>query len=278
MIDGLVNKILPFSSVDGPGNRTSIFLQGCNFNCLYCHNPETINICNNCGICVKECPYEALKIMEGNVVWDKNKCHKCGKCLEICPRDSSPKVQKMSVEDIVDEIKKTKAFISGVTISGGECTRQLELLTSVCEKVKSLGLTVFLDTNGSMPFYENEKLVEVIDKVMLDVKAFDVKEHYKLTGKSNDIVLKNLKYLGKINKLYEVRTVIVPDILDNEKNVFEISNMIASINPDIRYKLIKYRPIGVRNHLINSYSPSDEIMNKLFRIAKRNKCKNVIIV
>ena len=36
-----VNKIIPFSSVDGPGNRTAIFLQGCNINCLYCHNPET---------------------------------------------------------------------------------------------------------------------------------------------------------------------------------------------------------------------------------------------
>jgi len=43
MIKGLVNRIIPFSSVDGPGNRTAIFLQGCNFNCSYCHNPETIN-------------------------------------------------------------------------------------------------------------------------------------------------------------------------------------------------------------------------------------------
>ena len=41
---GLVRRILPFSSVDGPGNRTAIFLQGCNFNCLYCHNPETITL------------------------------------------------------------------------------------------------------------------------------------------------------------------------------------------------------------------------------------------
>ena len=36
-----VNKIIPFSAVDGPGNRTAVFVQGCNFNCRYCHNPET---------------------------------------------------------------------------------------------------------------------------------------------------------------------------------------------------------------------------------------------
>jgi pyruvate formate lyase activating enzyme len=44
-----VNKIIPFSNVDGPGNRTSIFFQGCPFNCLFCHNPETIHLCVSCG-------------------------------------------------------------------------------------------------------------------------------------------------------------------------------------------------------------------------------------
>lgn len=70
---GYINKIIPFSSVDGPGNRTAIFLQGCNFNCVYCHNPETINLCNNCGLCVRQCPTEALHIEENIVIWDKSK-------------------------------------------------------------------------------------------------------------------------------------------------------------------------------------------------------------
>ena len=51
-----VNKIIPFSAVDGPGNRTAVFLQGCNFDCRYCHNPETRNLCRNCGSCVEKCP------------------------------------------------------------------------------------------------------------------------------------------------------------------------------------------------------------------------------
>ncbi|MCG8572187.1 MAG: 4Fe-4S cluster-binding domain-containing protein, partial [Spirochaetes bacterium] len=42
---GIVNKIIPFSHVDGPGNRFALFLQSCNFNCNYCHNPETIRLC-----------------------------------------------------------------------------------------------------------------------------------------------------------------------------------------------------------------------------------------
>ena len=57
-----VNKIIPFSNVDGPGNRTSIFFQGCPFNCLFCHNPETIHMCQNCGVCVEKCPVGALSV------------------------------------------------------------------------------------------------------------------------------------------------------------------------------------------------------------------------
>ena len=48
MITAPVNKIIPFSSVDGPGNRTAVFFQGCNWDCCYCHNPETRNMCTGC--------------------------------------------------------------------------------------------------------------------------------------------------------------------------------------------------------------------------------------
>ena len=57
-----INKIIPISTVDGPGARTSIFVQGCNLKCGYCHNPETINLCVHCGKCVPGCPTEALVV------------------------------------------------------------------------------------------------------------------------------------------------------------------------------------------------------------------------
>ena len=57
---GLVADTLEFSAVDGPGNRFVVFLQGCTFDCLACHNPYTINPCVDCGECVDQCPSGAL--------------------------------------------------------------------------------------------------------------------------------------------------------------------------------------------------------------------------
>ena len=278
MVKGLVNKILPFSSVDGPGNRTTIFLQGCNFNCLYCHNPETINICSSCGVCIESCPAQCITMENGKVHWDKAACQECDTCLKACQSCSSPKAKSMSVKEVLEALSISKPFISGITISGGECMLQADFVIELCEEVKKLGLTAFIDSNGSVPFYGNDRLIKAIDMVMLDVKSYDMKEHKMLTGQDNEIVLKNMEYLASTNKLYEIRTVVVPGILDNERNVDMISKKLAELNPNIKYKLIKYRPIGVRTYMVKSKIPTDEMMEKLSCIAKNNGCKDVVIV
>ena len=278
MIKGLVNRIISFSSVDGPGNRTAIFLQGCNFNCIYCHNPETINVCNSCAKCVSACHYKALQFKDPYVVWDKAACKTCDECIKGCMRFSSPKVQNMTVEDVLSEIEKSRSFISGITVSGGECCLQSEFLIHLFKEVKKMNLTCFVDTNGSVPLWEHKELVDVMDMAMVDIKSYNNDEHMKLTGMGNTTVIENVKYLAKLNKIYEIRTVIVPQIINNNYNVDKISKLIASLNPDIRYKLIKYRQLGVRRSLINSYTPSDEIMKELAAVAKKNGCRNIVMV
>ncbi|WP_425449536.1 hypothetical protein [Dethiothermospora halolimnae] len=114
--------------------------------------------------------------------------------------------------------------------------------------------------------------------VMVDMKSFDEEEHKKLTGKGNEIVIDNIKYLAGIGKLYEIRAVIVPEVLDNYNNVNNISKLISSLDRNIRYKLINYRPIGVRKDMIENDTPSNDVINKLENVAKDNRCINVVIV
>ncbi len=275
----IVNKIIPFSSVDGPGNRTVIFLQGCNFDCLYCHNPETINICNNCGNCLAVCPKGALTINERDQVsWQEELCIACDKCLEACLRDSSPRVKIMGLEEIIRKVRKLKPFISGITVSGGEATLQTDFLTDLFREVKKLGLSNFLDTNGSVLLEDKPLLLENLDMAMIDFKSFKSAEHRRLTGLDNINVMKNVKFMAKVDKLYEVRTVIVPNLLDNYFNVDQISKLLAGLDSKIRYKLIKYRAMGVRKEKLESISPEQEYMLELVSIAEKNGCQNVVLV
>ena len=106
MEKALLNKIIPFSNVDGPGNRMAIFFQGCSFSCLYCHNPETISLCNNCGDCIKTCPVKALNLINNKVVWNEDKCINCDTCLKTCKNLSSPKVKEVDVDYLFNRINK----------------------------------------------------------------------------------------------------------------------------------------------------------------------------
>ena len=275
---GYINKIIPFSNVDGEGNRMAIFLQGCNYNCLYCHNPETINRCINCGKCVPECPVGAITMVDKQVQYDIDKCINCDKCVETCKYNSSPKISKLTVAQVLEKIEKVKFFISGITVSGGECSLQSDFLIELFTEVKKLGLTTFIDTNGSMPICENKELLAVTDKTMIDLKAFDSDENKMLTGLDNEMVIRNIRELGAMDKIYEIRTVVVPGVLDNKRTVDEGSKLLAKVNPDIQYKLIKYRPMGVRKSLLDTVSPTTDYMKELEAIVHSNGVMNTLIV
>ena len=239
-----VNKIINFSNVDGPHNRTAIFFQECNFNCLFCHNPETINKCINCGACVKTCPVGALSIVDGKVKWNNEICINCDTCIKTCTHNASPKISYMSVEQVMDRLKKIRPYIKGITCSGGECTLHRDFMRDLFTEVHKLGLTCFIDSNGSLDFEQAQDLLAVTDYVMLDVKSSDIAFHDFLCSYNNSVVLKNLDYLLSVDKLYEVRTIIFPD--KDEVNETTIRYVAKHIGSKCKYKIIRYRPFGVR--------------------------------
>ena len=240
-----VNKIIPFSNVDGPGNRTSIFFQGCPFNCLFCHNPETIHLCANCGDCVKKCPAGALVLDEnGKVKWARENCVQCDTCIRVCPHGASPKVEWMTVEEVLSQVRRSAAYIGGVTTSGGECTLYNEFLIELFTEVRKLGKTCLIDSNGSFDFEADPRVLAVCDGVMLDVKAAAPEWNDYLISYPRDRVLKNLDYLLEAGKLFEVRTVVFPGRdRENGETVRYVSRRIGNRCP---YKIIRYRPFGVR--------------------------------
>lgn len=275
-----VNKIIPFSSVDGPGNRTAVFLQGCNFDCRYCHNPETRNVCVGCGECVKQCPTEALKLRDGQVEFDPLVCVGCDTCIHTCKFGCSPRIRNMTPEETMAEIRNQIPFIRGITVSGGECTLYPDFLEELFWLCRKEGLGTLIDSNGTLDFSRYPELMKMTDGVMLDVKAWDEDDHRKVTGVSGAMVRKNAKELAEAGKLYEVRTVVVPGLFDYEQTVRETARLLKPylVHGSIRYKLIRYRKIGVREQYAVYQSPGDEVMGRLSDIVRDEGLSDVIVI
>ena len=276
---GLVNRIIHTSVVDGPGNRAAIFLQGCNYTCCYCHNPETINHCVHCGACVEICPTGALVMDQGKVVWQAEKCCNCDQCLGACPNLASAKVTAYTAAEVMDLLKKDIPFIRGITVSGGECSLQRDFLLELFTLAKAKKLSTLMDSNGSFDYTADAELMAVCDGVMLDVKAWNGGQHFRLTGEFNDVVLRNLRWLAEQGKLMEVRTVVVPELFDCEETIRNVSALLQETGSlSTRYKIICYRPNGVRQQYRHLESPTVDTLQALAEIAAEYGLKDIVII
>lgn len=275
-----VNKIIDMSFIDGPGCRISVFLQGCNMKCIYCHNPETQNICISCKKCINGCESKALSF-DKKVIYDKDKCVDCDCCINICDKYSSPKITDYTPKELFNYINKYKNFISGVTFSGGECTLYSDFIIEFTKIVhENTNLTVFVDTNGYIEKEVVQKLIKEVDSFMFDLKAFEKDTHKFVTGLENDIIFENLKMCSDANKLYEIRTVLLEDINDSE-DIFEKEvNYINNLNDYTKFKLIPFRKYGVKDMPLDKDDyPKDRYM-RYYNIAKemlKDRMHNPII-
>ena len=268
-VKGYINKILPHSFVDGPGNRSVIFLQGCPFHCRYCHNPYTINFCNHCGSCLEVCPAGAIILENQRIEWLAEQCTDCDACIEVCPNFSSPKVHVLTPEDTWNRIKPNLPFISGVTFTGGEPVFQDKFLYESLKLIKQESeLTTCIETNGFFSAGIFDHIIPLVDFVMVDFKAFHPEIHNHLTGKHNLNTKHNIKLLWETSKLFMVRTTIVPGFTDTHDEIRSISRFLVDIDPNIHLRLLRFRPHGVKDEARNWKSPGDKLMDQLCETAR----------
>lgn len=272
-----VNRIIPLSVVDGPGNRTAVFLQGCNIACAYCHNPETQHLCDSCGECVDGCPSGALSMDDGSVRWDRSRCTMCDRCIQVCPRNASPKVTQMSVDEVMAEVMRNVPFIRGITVSGGECMLHAGFVEELFRAAKAAGLGTLIDSNGTVDFSRHTGLMSVTDGVMLDVKSWDEDAFRRLTGASGAMVKRNLRYLAETGRIEELRIVCLDGEVDAEAVIRGIAETIPEHFRDIPLKLIRFRPHGVRGRLEGHAAPELPYMERLRLLAEEKGFNNVTI-
>lgn len=248
-MQGIVFNIQRFTTHDGPGIRTELFLKGCPLRCHWCGNPESFNrqvevgVYTNrclssdvCGDCETNCPQpDMLLRTETNILTkiDRDKCTNCMECSDNCPSDAIKRWGKaMSVEECMVEIVKDQGFYvrsgGGVTISGGEPLMQSDFVTELLEKCQEKQIHTCVESCFHINWKLVEKVLPYTNMIISDIKVMDSEKHKKYTGVHNHKILENLRKLSKTDIATILRIPVIPTVNDDMDNMKATADFILN--------------------------------------------------
>ena len=205
---GRIHSFESFGTVDGPGIRFVVFLQGCPLRCQYCHNPDS---------------------------WGAGG-------------------QEFTAQEVLEKALRYKNYFGdkgGVTVTGGEPLVQIDFVIELFTLLKAQGIHTCVDTSGFMfnpesktSVEKHERLLEVADLFLLDIKHIDEEACVRLTGQSNKNTLAFARFLSEHGKPMWIRQVLVPSITDGEETLIKTRAFIDSLQTVERVEVLPYHTMG----------------------------------
>lgn len=209
LLKGAIHSTESFGSVDGPGVRFVIFMQGCSMRCQFCHNPDTWNQTSDHLKTADELLEQALRFRS---YW--------GNKGGITVSGGEPLLQ---IDFLTELFQKAKA--AGVHTTLDTCGAPF--------------------TKDGVFFEKFQTLMQVTDLILLDLKHIDEKQHRLLTGRTNTNILDLARYLAEIKKPVWIRHVLVPERNDYDEYLVQLDTFVKSLGNVQRFEVLPYHTLGI---------------------------------
>ncbi len=232
-MQGWIHSVESFGTVDGPGLRMVIFMQGCPMRCAYCHNPDTWLEKRGTFISTEELIERFLK----NRTYYKNGGITVSGGEPLCQLDFLTELFRLAKKNDISTCLDT----SGIMFP----YRKKEDGWSVAQN----GIHDAIRRHGTGTLIKAyEELLEVTDLVLLDLKHTDAEQHRKLTGHSNEAVFAFLEYLEEQKVPVWIRRVVVPGYTDDDEELLRLGEYIGGFSNLQAVEVLPYHSMGVSKY------------------------------
>lgn len=271
---GKILQIQRFSTDDGPGIRTTVFIKGCPLHCAWCHNPESQRFhaeiaynaysCIGCGACVSACDLNCHKIMNDEHCYIRDDCAQCGKCADACIGALKVIGEEYNPNEVMGILLMDNEFYrnsgGGITISGGEPLAASKFVKEILILCKKNKLHTCIETSGYAKWNDILEILPFVDLFLFDWKLTNPNLHRKYTGVSNEIIKENLINLDGMGGCIILRCPIIPGVNDNEEHFEGICKLAEQLKNIQHIELMPYHPLGASKSSRYGYNTQQEFV------------------
>lgn len=247
-VRGRIFDIQRFSTHDGPGIRTIVFLKGCALRCRWCCNPESQS-------------YE----------------------IETMLQNGKPKImgRDVTVKEVLSEVLQDRPYYNrsggGITLSGGESLLQPDFAVALLKACKDNGVNTAIETTGFASAEVIERFLPYLDTVLMDIKHINSDKHKEFTKQPNERILENAKLIASKAKKLIIRVPVIPTFNDTVDEIADIAAFTASLPNVNEIHLLpyhnmgrdKYTGLGRDYEMGDIKSPTNELMEVLKQTAEQ---------
>ena len=252
----MIFNIQRYSTHDGPGIRTVVFLKGCSLGCLWCQNPESRarhqellfdnRLClQGCDLCQKAAPDVVKRSAEGLQIYRQMIESDHLVALEnCCPTQALTLCgNEKTAEEIMGVVRRDRAFYQrsagGMTLSGGEPFMQPQLAKELLRISHEEGIHTAVETCLHVPWRYIQPCLPWVDLFLTDLKHVDQQKFRQWTGGSAKRVLENLRKVAATGKEMIVRVPLIQGFNTDQASLKAITDFAAD---QLRVKEIHFLP------------------------------------